>query len=72
MCYSTTGTNSYTFTGSTPLKGYYDLSLTNGEGVWDDNLQDFKNKVTGEENKKLHETVVFKAREWTDLVKDLL
>ncbi len=72
MCYSTKGTNSYTFTGSTPLKGYYDLSLTNGQGVWDENIKDFKNKVTGEENKKLHETVVFKAREWTDLVEGLL
>ena len=72
MCYSTTGTNSYTFRGSKLLKGYYDLSLTNGEGVWDESIQDFKNKVTGEENKKLHETVVFKAREWTDLVEGLL
>lgn len=72
MCYSTKGTNSYTFTGSTPLKGYYDLSTTNGVGVWDDTIQDFKNRVTGEENKKLHETVVFKAREWTDLVEGLI
>ena len=72
MCYSTTGEDGYKFTGSTPKKGYYDLSKTGGKGEWDSSIKDFKNKVTGEENKKLHETVVFKAREWTDLVEGLL
>lgn len=72
MCYSTTGENKYTFTGSTPLKGYYDLSKTGGVGEWDESIQDFKNRVTGEENKKFHETVCFKARGYDKYIEGLI
>lgn len=72
MCYSTYGENSYTFQGSPTLKGYYDLSKTNGTGVWNEELQDFENRVTGEENKKFHETVAFKARGYEYMVEGLI
>ncbi len=62
MCFTSYGENDFTFKGSPTLKGYYDLTLTDGVGVWDDSINDWKNKVTGEENKKLHETKVFKFR----------
>ena len=58
------GKNDFTFEGSTPLKGYYDLSLTDGKAVWDDSINDFKNKVSGEENFRLHETKVFEFRDY--------
>lgn len=76
MKFETDGRNDYTFQGSTPWTGYYDLTLTNGVGVWDDTLDggvdvdgnplkgDFKNKVKGEENKRLHETKVFQFRKY--------
>ncbi len=62
MCFTTYGENDFTFHGSPTLKGYYDLSLTDGEAVWNEELQDFENKVTGEEDKKLSDTIVFKTR----------
>ena len=46
------------------MKGYYDLSLTNGQAVWNAEKQDFENKVTGEENYRLHETKVFVFRNY--------
>ena len=64
MKFTTYGTNDFTFEGSTPIKGYYDLSLTDGKAVWDDSINDFKNKVTGEENFKLHETKVYEFRDY--------
>jgi len=64
MKFTTYGNNDFTFTGSTPLKGYYDLTLTNGVGVWNDDINDFENKVTGEENFRLHETKVFVFRNY--------
>ena len=72
MCYTTYGEDSYTFQGSTPLKGYYDLSKTDGVGFWNDELQDWENRVTGEENKKFHETVAFKARGYEYMVEGLI
>ena len=62
MKFTTYGTDDFTFEGSPTLKGYYDLSLTNGVPVWDEDLKDFKNRVTGEENLKLHETKAFVVR----------
>lgn len=62
MKFTSYGNNDFTFSGSTPIKGYYDLTLTNGVGVWDAELNDFKNRVTGEENFKLHESKVFQFR----------
>ena len=64
MKFTSYGKNDFTFEGSTPLKGYYDLSLTDGKAVWNDALNDFENKVTGEENFKLHETKVFLFRDY--------
>jgi hypothetical protein len=46
------------------MKGYYDLTLTGGVAVWNAELQDFDNKVTGEENFRLHETKVFVFRDY--------
>jgi beta-lactamase superfamily II metal-dependent hydrolase len=64
MKFTSYGKNDFTFQGSPTQKGYYDLTLTNGVGVWDDSINDFKNKVTGEENLKLHETKVFQFRNY--------
>ena len=64
MKFTSYGQNDFTFTGSTTWKGYYDLTLTNGVGVWNSTLQDFENKVTGEENYKLHQTKVFVFRDY--------
>ena len=64
MKFTSYGKNDFIFEGSTPLKGYYDLSLTDGKAVWNDALNDFENKVTGEENFKLHETKVFLFRNY--------
>lgn len=61
MKFTSYGENDFTFTGSTPNKGYYDLSIT-GKPVWNDLLNDFENKVSGEENFKFHQTKVFKFR----------
>lgn len=58
------GQNDFDFYGSPTIKGYYDLTLTDGKAVWNEELQDFENKVTGEENKRLHETKVFQFRNY--------
>lgn len=58
------GTDSFEFEGSATRKGYYDLTLTNGNPVWNDSISDFENKVTGEENYKLHETKAFLFRNY--------
>ncbi len=58
------GATDMTFTGSAPLRGYYDLTLTGGSPVWNEALGDFENKVSGEEQKKFHETKVFAFREY--------
>ena len=65
MKFTSYGENDFIFTGSKTMKGYYDLSLTNGKPVWNDELKDFENKVSGEENYKLHETRVFQFRGYT-------
>lgn len=62
MKFTTYGEDSFTFQGSPTMKGYYNLTLTNGVPVWNEELQDFENKVTGEENLRLHETKIFKFR----------
>ena len=64
MKFTSYGTDSFEFTGSTPLRGYYDLTLTDGVPVWDETINDFKNRVTGEENFKLHESKVFVFRDY--------
>ena len=58
------GENDFEFYGSPTIKGYYDLSITNGQPVWNEELKDFENKVTGEENKRLHETKIFQFRNY--------
>lgn len=65
MKFTSYGENDFIFTGSKTMKGYYDLSLTNGKPVWNDELNDFENKISGEENYKLHETRVFQFRGYT-------
>ena len=62
MCFSTHGENDFQFAGSPTMKGYYDIEKTGGKGVWNETLQDFENKVTGEENLKFSETKAFKFR----------
>lgn len=64
MKFTSYGENDFEFEGSQPMKGYYDLSKTDGVAKWNDELQDFENKVTGEANKRLHETLVFKTRNY--------
>ena len=64
MKFSTHGENNFTFEGSPTMKGYYDLTVTDGSPVWNDEIQDFENKVTGEENYRLHETNVFQFRDY--------
>lgn len=64
MKFTSYGEDDVTFSGSPTMKGYYDLSLTNNIGVWNDSLNDYENKVTGEENKKLHETKAFVFRDY--------
>ena len=58
MKFTSYGEDDFTFEGSTPRKGYYDLSLTGGNPVWNEEKQDFENRVTGEENFRLHESKV--------------
>lgn len=65
MKFTTYGSDDFTFEGSPTLKGYYDLSLTGGVPVWNEDLKDFENRVTGEENLKLHETKAFVVRGYT-------
>lgn len=70
MKFSTYGEDNYTFQGSATVKGYYDLSLTNGQAVWNADKQDFENRVTGEENFKLHETKAFIFRDYVKYLPD--
>lgn len=64
MKFTSYGNDDFTFTGSKSMKGYYDLTKTNGVAVWNAELQDFENRVTGEENFKLHESKVFQFRNY--------
>ena len=64
MKFTTYGTDSFEFAGSPTLKGYYDLTLTDGKPVWDETINDFKNRVTGEENYRFHETKAFQFRDY--------
>lgn len=64
MKFTSYGEDDFTFTGSPTMKGYYDLTLTNNQAVWNDSLNDFENKVTGEENCRLHETKIFQFRDY--------
>ena len=64
MKFTSYGENDFTFTGSATMKGYYDLSLTGGVAVWNSIINDFENKVVGEENFKLHQTKVFVFRNY--------
>ena len=70
MKFTSYGSDSFSFEGSPTLRGYYDLTLTNGKPVWNEEISDFENKVTGEENKKLHETKIFKFRDYMDCLPD--
>ena len=64
MKFTSYGQDDFTFEGSKTMKGYYDLTLTNGTAVWNASISDFENKVTGEENYKLHESKVFQFRNY--------
>lgn len=64
MRFRTYGENDFTFSGSPTLRGYYDLTITGGTPVWNSALNDFENKVTGEENYKFHESKVFRFRNY--------
>ncbi|MCM1043483.1 MAG: hypothetical protein NC350_04685 [Corallococcus sp.] len=64
MKFTSYGENNFTFEGSTAVKGYYDLTKTDGKGVWNETLKDFENRVTGEENFKLHQSKVFVFRDY--------
>ena len=64
MRFRSYGTDDFTFSGTETIKGYYDLSKTDGVAVWNAETNDFENKVTGEENYKLHESKVFVFRNY--------
>ena len=49
---------------------FFIVTLTNGVAVWNETLQDFENKVTGEENCKLHETKAFQFRGYNQYLPD--
>ncbi len=70
MKFTTYGEDSFVFTGSPTMKGYYDLTLTGGVAVWNPEINDFENKVTGEENLRLHETKIFKFRGYDQYLPD--
>lgn len=70
MKFTSYGNNDFTFTGSATMKGYYDLSLTDGKAVWNEEKNDFENKVTCEENFKLHESKVFVFRDYIKYLPD--
>lgn len=70
MKFVTYGEDDFEFYGSPTLKGYYDLSLTGGVAVWNNELNDFENKVTGEENLRLHETKIFEFRGYYQYLPD--
>lgn len=58
------GATDVTMEGTPTRHGYYDLTLTSGLPIWNESLNNFENKVTGEEQKKFHETKVFAFREY--------
>ena len=64
MKFTSYGEDDFTFEGSETMKGYYDLTLTDNVAVWNEEIQNFENKVTGEENYRLHETKVFQFRDY--------
>ena len=64
MKFTSYGKDNFTFQGSKSIKGYYDLTLTGGTAVWNAEINDFENRVTGEENYKLHESKVFVFRNY--------
>ena len=64
MVFTSYGENNFEFRGSATIRGYYDLTLTGGVAVWNSAINDFNNKVTGEENFKLHESKVFIFRDY--------
>lgn len=64
MKFTSFGKDEFVFNGSPTKKGYYDLTLTDNTPVWNETLKDFENKVTGEENLRLHETKVFEFRNY--------
>lgn len=70
MKFTSYGENDFVFSGSPTKKGYYDLSLTNNSPVWDSTINDFKNKVTGEENYKFHQTKAFVFRDYIKYLPD--
>lgn len=70
MKFTTYGNDDFTFQGSTPIKGYYDLTKTGGAAVWNEEAQDFENRVTGEENFKLHQTKAFVFRNYIQYLPD--
>ena len=70
MKFTTYGEDDFVFTGSATMKGYYDLTLTGGVGVWNPAIGNFENKVTGEENKRLHETKIFLFRDYVQYLPD--
>ncbi len=70
MKFTTYGEDSFEFAGSETMRGYYDLTLTDNVPVWDDSINNFKNKVTGEENKKFHETKAFAFRNYQQYLPD--
>ena len=70
MKFTTYGENGFTFTGSKTMKGYYNLTLTGGVAVWNAELNDFENRITGEENLRLHETKVFEFRNYIQYLPD--
>ena len=64
------GEDDFTFEGSKTMKGYYDLTLTGRQPIQNEQLQDFENKVTGEENYRLHESKVFEFRNYIPYLPD--
>ena len=70
MKFTTYGEDSVEFEGSATMKGYYDLTLTGGVAVWNPEINDFENKVKGEENLRLHETKIFKFRGYYQYLPD--
>ena len=70
MKFTTYGEDNFTFQGSKTMKGYYDLTLTGGVAVWNEEKNDFENKVTGEENCRLHETKIFQFRGYEQYLPD--
>lgn len=68
MTFTTYGEDDCSFHGSKTRKGYYDLTLTDGTPVWDEQLNDWSNKVQGEENLKFCDTKAFKFRGYESFI----